>query len=553
MKDKGRMLLDSREYIERFLMIRDKQANTVPFKLNAAQEKLHKALQEQDAAGKPMRAIVLKARQLGFSTYTEGRIFAYAATHFNSKSLILAHLDSSTSQLFDMIRLFYELLPAPLRPMRSKSNDAQMVFDNPSRNAAERRRCPGLNSSITCNTAGHGAGIGRGSTIQNLHCSEFAFWRGEKAKTLLGLVQAVPAEKGTMIVIESTANGFEHFQKLWGEAERGENDFVPIFCGWQENPEYSRPVPPGTVWTEKELELKEKLGLDDEQLSWRRWCIKNNCQGDERMFRQEYPSTPEEAFLTSGTGVFDNEVVMARIRAVAEPLARGRFDYDYDGMRITNIRWCDADDGEVLIYVRPEERTPYVLGGDTAGEGSDRFVGQVLDNTTGAQVAKLKRVEDEIWWVRQMYCLGVWYNGALMGIESNFTSYPQRELERLGYPYFYQRERYDTATHKTVDAYGFATTPKTRPAIISGLVDVMKSEPELVVDKETLQEMLTFIRNDAGRPEAAAGEHDDHVMALAIAHAIRPQQRYQRREKPEERKSTLMEQLNKRGARKLRR
>lgn len=545
-------IFDAKQYIESFLYIRTKEGRLELLKLNPSQEKLHRALAEQDAAGKPMRAIVLKARQLGFSTYTEARIFHASATAENVNSLILAHLDSSTAELFAKEALFYDCLPEPLRPMRARANDAQIYFDNPDKNSRRRAKHQGLRSRITCNTAGSGSGVGRGATIQNLHCSEFAFWRGNKAQTLLGLIQAVPAQRGTMIIIESTANGFEDFQKLWAAAEAGENDFVPVFSPWQENGEYRMPAPPGTVWSEKELELKQRLGLDDEQLAWRRWCIRNNCGGDERRFRQEYPSTPEEAFLTSGTGVFDNEVIMARVRAAPEPVSRGRFEYDYDGLRISNIRWCDAMDGEIVIYDPPRELTPYVVGADTAGEGSDRFVAQVLCNTTGAQAAVLRQAGGEIDWTRQVYCLGVWYNKALVGIESNFTSYPQRELERLGYTNFYQRERYDTAAHKFTDAYGFATTPKTRPVIISGLVDVMRSEPELVTDAQTLREMLTFIRSDAGRPEAAAGEHDDHVMALAIAHAIRPQQRYTCWEKPAEHREKLITRLGRQGARKLR-
>lgn len=518
-------IFDAREYIEAFLRIRDKSGQVVPLRLNAAQRKLHAALEEQDRAGKPMRAIVLKARQLGFSTYTEARLFHLAATREHRQTMVLAHRDDSTDQLFAMCKRFYEHLPAPLRPMLARDNDGQILFDNPSRRRADREKRPGLGSSLICATAGTGQGVGRGMTLQAVHCSEFAFWRGNKQETLLGILQAVPSEQGTLVVIESTANGFEEFQQLWAAAEAGQNDFVPIFCGWQEEPDYRKPVPPGTVWTQKELALREALSLDEEQLAWRRWCIQNNCGGDEKKFRQEYPSTPEEAFLTSGTGVFDNEIVMSRLRSAPDPVRRGRFACDYDGLQISDIRWEDDEErGEILIYEEPREGWPYVLGGDTAGEGSDRFVGHVLNNVTGAQAAVIVRTEDEIWWTRQMYCLGMWYGEALMGVECNFSTFPQRELERLGYARFYMRERYDTATHAVGNAYGFATTAKTRPAIIGELVKIMRESPELVADKETLREMLTFIRNDAGRPEAAEGEHDDRVMALAIAHAIRGQQ-----------------------------
>lgn len=535
-----------RTYIENFLKIRTKEGRVQSFILNPAQIKLDDALQAQDKAGKPMRAIVLKARQLGFSTYTEGLIFQRTATQEQHTALILAHLDTSTNALFNMERLFYDRLPPPLRPMLKKSNDAELLFENPTRSQKEKDRNPGLQSSITCNTAGAGSGIGRGTMLRSLHCSEFAFWRGKKGETLTGLLQAVPGEAGTLIIIESTANGFDEFQKLWAASERGENDFVPIFCGWQENSEYRKPVSPGTVWTDKELEMKARLGLDDEQLAWRRWCIKNNCRGDERMFRQEYPSTPDEAFLTTGTGVFDNEVVMARKQAAPKPSFIGQFAYDYDGINITNIHWEENSEGCIRIYGEmPDWRTPYVLAGDTAGEGSDFFTGQMLDNTTGAQAAVLKMQKDEIEYTRQMYCLGMTFNKALMGIECNYTTYPQRELERLGYPNFYVRERYDTNANATVKAYGFRTDLKTRPVIISGLKDAFKEHPESFADEGTLGEMLTFIKNDSGRPEASEGEHDDLVMALAIAHAIRPQASCKLREEPEDKTEKLIKQLKK--------
>ena len=546
-------IFDARQYIEHFLWIRAKSGELVPLKLKPAQEKLHRALEEQDAAGKPMRAIVLKARQLGFSTYTEARIFQRAATQENHRALVMAHRDDSTDGLFAMFRLFYQELPQPLRPMLARDNDGEMRFANPSRRKRDRDMAPGLRSSIRCATAGTGGGVGRGITIRSAHCSEYAFWRGDKKATLLGVLQAVPAEKGTMVIIESTANGYEEFQKLCALAMAGESDFAFIFSPWYEEAEYRKPVPPGTVWTEKELEMAERFGLDEEQLAWRRWCIDNNCAGDERTFRQEYPSTAEEAFLTTGTGVFDNEVVMDCLKAAPEPLARGDFAYDYDGTAITNIRWVDSERGCIRLYARPEARRPYVLGGDTAGEGSDFFTGTVLDNVTGETVAVLRRQSDEIEYTRQMYCLGVWYNGALMGIEINFSTYPQRELERLGYADFYQRERFDSIRHELRKSYGWRTTPQTRPVLVSGLKDLMQTAPQLVRDRDTLSEMLTFVKTDSGRAEAAAGEHDDLIFSLGIAHQIRTQQRSADWEELEQVQERLGDRLKKQAKKQTRR
>jgi phage terminase large subunit len=158
------------------------------------------------------------------------------------------------------------------------------------------------------------------------------------------------------------------------------------------------------------------------------------------------------------------------------------------------------------------------------GEGSDNFTGHVLNNVTGKQVAVLKQEFDEISYTRQMYCLGMYYNKALIGIESNYTTYPIQELERLKYPKLYIREKEDTYTGKHNKSYGFKTTQISRPRILGQLQTIFKEEIELIVDTDTLKEGLTFIKNEKGRPEAQVGYHDDLIMALAIAYDIRTQQ-----------------------------
>ena len=164
------------------------------------------------------------------------------------------------------------------------------------------------------------------------------------------------------------------------------------------------------------------------------------------------------------------------------------------------------------------------MSGDTAGEGSDYFTGHVLNNTNGKQVAVIKQEFDEIEYTRQMYCLGKYYNNALIGIEANYTTYPIQELERLQYPKQYVREKEDTYTKKHDKAYGFKTTSITRPLILGELQTIMKELIELIVDVDTLKEGLTFIKNEKGRAEAQQGYHDDLIMGLAIAYYIRDQQ-----------------------------
>ena len=226
-----------------------------------------------------------------------------------------------------------------------------------------------------------------------------------------------------------------------------------------------------------------------------------------------------------GKTVFDARAIQNRLQSLQKPLKTGYFLYDYDGLRITNIRWLNDRNGYINIYQLPNtpEVTKYCIGGDTSGEGSDFFTAHVLDVRTGNQVAVLKHQFDADQYAHQMYCLAVYYKNALVGIESNFDSYPIRELQRLGYQNQYVREAVDTYTGKTEKRYGFKTTSLTRPTIISRLIAIVRENVECINDKDTLEELLTIVRNEKGRIEAPLGGHDDQMMGLAIAHEIRGQ------------------------------
>lgn len=524
------------DYIENCLKIKTKSGTVVPFRLNDAQRKLYAVAKRQQDAGKPVRLIILKARQLGFSTLTEGLIFHACATRRNVNALIVAHREDATANLFRMSKLFYDELPAPVKPMLRASNAQELVFENPSKLRSEREARPGLRSRIRCATAG-GRGIGRSDTLQCVHLSEYAFWpdgADGKASTLAGILQAVPSLPGTMVVIESTANGFEDFKERWDAAVAGENDFEPVFFAWFENPDYSMPVVPGTEWTPEERDLKAAYQLTDEQLQWRRWCIANNCGGSLDMFRQEYPASPGEAFLHSGTGVFDNEQIVLRLERMPSPAGRGEF---------TDGEWTESETGAITLYELPEEGVPYVLGGDTAGEGSDYFTAIVIDNVSGRIVAKLRQKYSEPEYVRQIYALGRFYNDALVAIETNFSTYPVMKLQEMEYPNQYSREREDTYTRQMRKSYGFRTDRQSRPRAIANLVEVFSSHPEWFTDRELLEEMLTFCYNEDHRPEALAGKHDDLVMGAAITYAVRHQQRMTVLTEPEKPREKLIDQM----------
>ncbi len=230
----------------------------------------------------------------------------------------------------------------------------------------------------------------------------------------------------------------------------------------------------------------------------------------------------------TGKTVFNAKKVAARLTEIQnrKPLKQGFFAYreEPDGIHISGIHWVEDPDGPLRIYQEPGEGRPYVIGGDTAGDGSDWFVGQVLDNITGAQAATLRHQYDEDTYAKQMFCLGKYYNEALLAPEVNFSTFPVKLLSLMGYRKLYVREIEDEYEGRLKHAFGFRTTPLTRPVIISELIRVLRDNMGLINDEDTLLEMLTFVRNEQLRPEAEQGAHDDCVMALAIAFYVRPQQ-----------------------------
>jgi phage terminase large subunit len=239
-----------------------------------------------------------------------------------------------------------------------------------------------------------------------------------------------------------------------------------------------------------------------------------------------------------GKTIFNAQKVNERISAIqnTKPLKVGFFEYKYENEFIvdSSIKWQDAEDGYIRIYEDVQKGYPYVIGGDTAGEGSDYFGNQVIDNTTGKQVAVLHQQQDEDLYTKQTYCLGKYYNTALIGLEVNFSTYPVKELQRLKYHKQYMREEEDSISGRLEKRFGFKTTRLTRPLIISELVEIVREQTSLFNDIPTLHEMLTFVRDEKGKPCAQKGAHDDLIMSLAIAYYVRNQQSFTAQERESE-------------------
>ena len=507
--------------IELFFIVVDKDKKTRPFFLNAVQkefvETLNQAKKDYAAGLIPeISILILKGRQQGFTTFVTAYQLACSILNRNFEGFTLADESSNTEAIFqNKAKYPYSQLPEPLKPTEKFNNRRQLLFSE-------------LNSSWSVDTATKD--VGRSRTINFFHGSECAFWRDGISSIQAALGQAFT--KDCIKIYETTANGFNDYKKMWDSGEH-----INCFYAWWKTPEYRLKFPADSVKTEfdgnidKRTEwiwerlkwLRDEIKLEHEQLYW--YYKKYKGFLDKDKIKQEYPCTPHEAFLLSGATVFDTEKILARIEQLERPIKVGYFIYDYDGLKITNIRWVPDRNGYVKIYQLPNTPriTKYCIGGDTAGEGSDWFTGHVLDARTGQQVAVLKHQFDEDQYAKQMYCLGAYYKWALMCIETNYSSYPIMELQRLGYPNMYVRYKQDTYTHKMEKYFGFKTTTLTRPTIIARLIEIIREHTELIYDMDTLEELLTIIKNEKGKVEAPEGGHDDQMMGLAIAHEAREQ------------------------------
>jgi hypothetical protein len=526
-KNTPKWVREPRKYIEERLYIRTKTKQVVPLRFNPIQSMYWDA--------KTKRDIILKPRQLGFSTLTLARFFECVINEENVTAVVVAHDADSTQKLFQTVQLMYERLP------EAKKEQLNNGKNKPKYGNRKEYYFAGNNSRIYVGTAGSSS-FGRGQTINYLLCSEVAFWPNPE-ELMTGLLQAVPPDGE--VVIESTANGVgNYYHQTYEDAKRGKNTWKAHFYAWFQHPEYRLELAPGETleYDEDERELISKYGVDDAQLKWRRWKISEMPSkpdmSKEDAFKQEYPANDLEAFLMTGTPVFDTRKVMARIefletkRATMRPdelPVRGNFVFKYKDQMIvdSSISFVPDPNGVVTIYKHPEPRRPYVLGGDTSEGGKDYSAGQMLDNITGEQVAVWHGHSDTDLFAKQMYCFCRFYNGALAAIEVNFDLHPVKELERLGYWHQYRREQIDDYNEPEQSKHGFKTTPVTRPVIIAELVAIVRESIHLINDLPTLYEMLSFVRGPTGKPEAAPGKHDDLIMALAIAHQARGQQSMQ--------------------------
>lgn len=525
-------ILDTRYYMQNFLKIRTKDARLVNFKFNNSQNIVMDIVEDLNRKNKPIRIIMLKARQLGMSTWTEGYIFKDTATNKLKNSMIVAHLDSASQNLYQMYRTFYENLPDELTPMIKHSNKQEMSFENPTDDMEVKRRNPGLQSKVTVVSA-RTVSAGRSQTIHNLHASEVAFW--QDAKTLMtGLMQTIPDEPNTSIIIESTANGIGGwFYDVWKKAENGENEFIPIFLGWYLEPKYSRPFETeeekeefirevnqtfkdqnGKELHTEEYELMNELGLTYEQLNWRKYTIRNKCNGDIEVFKQEYPSTPDEAFIASGRPRF----TVGTLKQYLKKTTDGETGYfEYDGSK-DRVKFVPDKKGYVTIWEKPKPEHFYCIGADVAEglEKGDYSVGVVGDEDMNIVASWRGHIDPDLFG-KELVKMAKYYNNSYLGVERNNHGLTTlKSIQNEDYYNIYYSKIYDKIADSVTQKIGWDTNTRTKPLMIDRLAEWIREKWIGIKWKTLLHECLTYVREDNGKTNAQEGCYDDTVMATAI-------------------------------------
>lgn len=581
-------------YAPRALIIVDAQGREIPFNLKPPQIRLARKLEAQRAAGEPMRAGVLKARKVGFSTMTQGMMVQRATLSRNHHARIVAQDTETAGEIYDMGWGMFSRLPADIKPSLAYATNSErskyMQFGESSREA-RRAGQGGLNSKITIDTEKSPSG-GRGMTVRSLHLSEVAFW--ERQGKMLALLNAVPDDPDTLVIVESTANGLNAFHTFWQACEAG-NGFWPCFTPWFEENAYRRRFlddteravfeerigegMPGELsvgedeepalvelmrlrfeeWREEGIHPLKELGAAGsetewlrilEALNWRRWAIKAKCEADVEKFHQEYPSTPEEAFLSTGRAVFDRahtRRLLSAVRKLPAPLegafvANGRKTVK---TRIGTIEvpiaaaWKPKSEMNAVDRVRarwrlwqpePAADDRFVIGCDP--ESGDENEGEtaahaivVIDHRTLEQVAEWDSdLHDADEAVEQAYLAALFFNRPWLAVEKTGgwgISWNQWLARDVRYPFTYRSMRKDIAVPSEFDSMlGWSTDPATKPLMRDRGRELLRTSTTGIKSLKLVGEMLTYVMDERGKMAPEPGSRSDILMAWLIAQMV---------------------------------
>ena len=490
------------DFIETFIKIADKNGNIVPFILTEEQTELVNTMVREN--------IILKSRQLGISSVVVALSIRACIVKDNTSCLLVSHSQDSTATIFDKLKQQYNSLPDFIRPDTITNNRQELKFVN--------------GSKITCVTAGTKE-IGRGDTFNGIvHLSEFAFWKTPE-KQLKALSQALSDK--CRLIIESTADGFNKFSEIYYQAKNMENSYKAYFFNWINGGRLFNELYQSSVnkyvarygcelskedLTEDEIELVG-LGCSMAQITWRREKIATDGLDS---FHVEYPSTDDEAFMTTGSQIFDSKRIDSCLKALLEDKVTFIPKDKIIGLPVILQGHYPKS---LKIFETPIFGARYYIGCDCSeGLGQDYSTAIVLDSK-GRQVAQFKNNVLKPYQMADIYdALGRYYNKASMTIEKASGGHAVIERMRLEKKY-YNMTKYLTYDEHNKERYqvGFSTNPKTKTLLINDAREWFEKGMILIRSQEVLEEMKVFISNANGSMGAISGQHDDLIIALALA------------------------------------
>lgn len=493
------------------LQIKTKDGEVVPLKLNKAQLELWRTIKRVRNEGLPVRIIILKARQLGMSTFVQAYLLWKAITSPGTNGLVVAHLEDPAMELFSKIELMYRLLPEPMFLELEKIKDTSKKGK---KLAFGGNKLVRLDTLLYVDTANNSA-LGRGQTFQHVHLSELAFYQ-KPEEIMFGLSQSVPMKPDTTIIVESTANGMgNYFHNMWKRATDKESNYVPLFLPWHSEADYARPVRKTDEPLNKdERRIKRRHKLTDEQMMWRRDQIMDGCDGDEEKFQQENPADPAEAFLISGKPYFNRAALDHYRKNVKEPIREGSIETGTGAPVFTE--W---EGGPWRIWAKPQKGRHYIISADVAGGSArDYSAAHIWDAQSMVQVASYRGKLDPDEFARELNWMGRSYNEALVACERNGEGRAATlKLQRLNYPSHFYHQSEEQWNGGVQGSWGWVTSSKTRPTILAQASEFIRKQQLVINDDRTVDELESFVRVDTTKiAQAAQGAWDDMVMALCI-------------------------------------
>jgi len=455
--------------IERLLKVRDREGAVRPLVANRVQSAFEKNRKQHN--------IVLKARQMGVTTWVAGRFFLKTITAKGVLTVQVAQTREAAEGIFRMVQRFWENLPDDLRagPLRrSRANVGQMSF-------------PELDSEFRIISAGD-PGAGRGLTIQNLHLSEVSRWPGDARETLAGL-RAALSPTGEL-VMESTPNGaYGSFYEEWNRAAT--NGTVQHFFPWWMEDAYVAKA--AIDLTQEEQRLVDLHGLKPEQIGFRRTLAASY----RKLRSQEFAEDAISCFRATGDCCFEVDAIEKRLAEVPEPVG--------------------SPDGEeaLLVWLPPMTDKKYIVAVDTAGGGVDGDFAavQVIEQESGLQCAELRKRLGPLELAKRAAKIAREYGNALIAVERN--NHGSGVLAHLD-----SSEHYANV-YAMDGAPGWLTTAGNKPAMVARMGALLVESPKLFASRRLLGECRTFVTLAGGRTSAANGAHDDCLMSMAIAQAVR--------------------------------